>query len=211
MAVYHDSRCRRCRREGMKLFLKGERCFTDKCAVERRAYPPGEHGQGGRRTKVTGYGLQLREKQKARYYYGVLERQFRKYFHDAESHKGVTGEVLLQILETRLDNVVFRLGLAQSRSAARQLVRHRHLTVNERVVDIPSYPVKPGDVIAVREKSRTVPVIVQAADRAKSRSSTPDWLSLDTEKLTGRVLQRPGRDGISLPIQEQLIVELYSK
>ena len=211
MAVYHDSRCRRCRREGMKLFLKGERCFTDKCAVERRAYPPGEHGQGGRRPKVTGYGLQLREKQKARYYYGVLERQFRKYFHDAESHKGVTGEVLLQILETRLDNVVFRLGLAHSRSAARQLVRHRHLTVNERVVDIPSYPVKPGDVIAVREKSRNVPVIVQAADRAKSRSSTPDWLSLDTEKLTGRVLQRPGRDGVSLPIQEQLIVELYSK
>ena len=164
MAVYHDSRCRRCRREGMKLFLKGERCFTDKCAVERRAYPPGEHGQG-RRTKVTGYGLQLREKQKARYYYGVLERQFRKYFHDAESHKGVTGEVLLQILETRLDNVVFRLGLAQSRSAARQLVRHRHLTVNERVVDIPSYPVKPGDVIAVREKSRTkVGLVVEAGD-----------------------------------------------
>ncbi len=210
MAVYHDSRCRRCRREGMKLFLKGERCFTDKCAVERRNYPPGEHGQG-RRQKVTGYGLQLREKQKARYYYGVLEQQFRKYFKDAESHKGVTGVVLLQILETRLDNVVFRLGLSLSRPAARQLVRHRHFTVNDRVVDIPSYPVKPGDVIAVREGSRSVPVIVQAVERAKSRSATPDWLSLDTEKLNGRVLQRPGREGISLPIQEQLIVELYSK
>lgn len=194
----------------MKLFLKGERCFTDKCAVERRNYPPGEHGQG-RRQKVTGYGLQLREKQKARYYYGVLEQQFRKYFKDAESHKGVTGVVLLQILETRLDNVVFRLGLSLSRPAARQLVRHRHFTVNDRVVDIPSYPVKPGDVIAVREGSRSVPVIVQAVERAKSRSATPDWLSLDTEKLNGRVLQRPGREGISLPIQEQLIVELYSK
>lgn len=194
----------------MKLFLKGERCFTDKCAVERRNYPPGEHGQG-RRQKVTGYGLQLREKQKARYYYGVLEQQFRKYFKDAESHKGVTGVVLLQILETRLDNVVFRLGLSLSRPAARQLVRHRHFTVNDRVVDIPSYPVKPGDVVAVREGSRSVPVIVQAVERAKSRSSTPDWLSLDTEKLNGRVLQRPGREGISLPIQEQLIVELYSK
>ena len=210
MAVYHDSKCRRCRREGMKLFLKGERCLSEKCAFERRGYPPGEHGQG-RRMKVTGYGLQLREKQKARTYYGVLERQFRKYFHDAESSRGVTGEVLLQILETRLDNVAFRLGFSLSRGAARQLVRHRHFTVNGRVVDIPSYPVRPGDLIAVREGSRQVPAIVQAVEKAKGRSSVPDWLSLDAEKYTGRLLQKPSRDGVSLPIQEQLIVELYSK
>jgi small subunit ribosomal protein S4 len=210
MAVYHDSKCRRCRREGMKLFLKGERCLSDKCAFERRGYPPGEHGQG-RRIKVTGYGLQLREKQKARTYYGVLERQFRKYFADAESSRGVTGEVLLQILETRLDNVTFRMGFTLSRAAARQLVRHRHFTVNGRVVDIPSYTVRPGDVITVRESSRQVPAIVQAVEKAKGRSSVPDWLSLDAEKYTGRLLQKPSRDGVSLPIQEQLIVELYSK
>ena len=210
MAVSHDAKCRRCRREGMKLFLKGQRCLTDKCAIERRNYAPGEHGQG-RRTKVTGYGLQLREKQKARSYYGVLERQFRKYFHEAESHKGVTGEVLLTILESRLDNTVFRLGLALSRPAARQLVRHRHFTVNGRIVDIPSYPVRPGDVITVREGSRTVGAIVAAVDIAKNRTTTPDWLSLDAEKLTGRVLQKPGRESVSLPVQEQLIVELYSK
>ncbi len=210
MAVYHDSKCRRCRREGMKLFLKGDRCFSEKCAFERRGYPPGEHGQG-RRMKVTGYGLQLREKQKARAYYGVLERQFRKYFHDAEGGKGVTGEVLLQILETRLDNVAFRMGFALSRAAARQLVRHRHFTVNGKIVDIPSYPVRPGDVISVREASREVPAITQALEKAKGRSSVPDWLSLEAEKFSGRLLQRPSRDGVSLPIQEQLIVELYSK
>jgi small subunit ribosomal protein S4 len=210
MAVYHDSKCRRCRREGMKLFLKGERCLSDKCAFERRGYPPGEHGQG-RRIKVTGYGLQLREKQKARTYYGVLERQFRKYFADAESSRGVTGEVLLQILETRLDNVTFRMGFTLSGAAARRLGRNRHFTVNGRVVDIPSYTVRPGDVITVRESSRQVPAIVQAVEKAKGRSSVPDWLSLDAEKYTGRLLQKPSRDGVSLPIQEQLIVELYSK
>ena len=211
MAVSHDPKCRRCRREGMKLFLKGQRCFTDKCAIERRNYAPGEHGQGGRRTKVTGYGLQLREKQKARTYYGVLERQFRRYFGEAEQAKGVTGEVLLQLLETRLDNVVFRMGLALSRPAARQLVRHRHYTVNDKSVDIPSYPVRAGDVVAVRENSRGVTAITSAVEIAKNRTSTPDWLSLDAEKLSGRVLQKPGRESVSLPIQEQLIVELYSK
>lgn len=210
MAVSHDPKCRRCRREGMKLFLKGQRCFTDKCAIERRNYPPGEHGQG-RRAKVTGYGLQLREKQKARTYYGVLERQFRRYFGESEQSKGVTGEVLLQILETRLDNVVYRMGLALSRPAARQLVRHRHFTVNGKIVDIPSYPARPGDVIAVRDNSRTVSAITNAVEIAKNRTSTPDWLSLDSEKLSGRVLQKPGRESVSLPIQEQLIVELYSK
>jgi small subunit ribosomal protein S4 len=210
MAVSHDPKCRRCRREGIKLFLKGQRCFSDKCAIERRNYPPGEHGQG-RRTKVTGYGLQLREKQKARSYYGVLERQFRRYFAESEQAKGVTGVVLLQVLETRLDNVVYRMGLALSRAAARQLVRHRHFTVNGRVVDIPSYPARPGDVVAVRENSRGIGAIVSAVEIAKNRTSTPDWLSLDAEKLSGRVLQKPGREAVSVPVQEQLIVELYSK
>ncbi len=210
MAVSHDAKCRRCRREGMKLFLKGERCFTEKCAVERRNYPPGEHGQG-RRTKVTGYGLQLREKQKARAYYGVLERQFRRYFQAATGQQGVTGEVLLQTLETRLDNILYRMGFALSRAAARQLVRHRHFTVNGRIVDIPSYPIRPNEEIAVREGSRSVPAIVQAVERAKSRASVPDWLSVDTENMKGHLLQMPSRDAVALPIQEQLIVELYSK
>ena len=210
MAVSHDPKCRRCRREGMKLFLKGERCFTDKCAVERRNYPPGEHGKS-RRIKETNYGIQLREKQKTRQIYGLLERQFRHYFSKASEAKGVTGEVLLQILETRLDNILYRLGFALSRAAGRQNVRHRHVTVNGRIVDIPSFPVKPGDVIAVREGSRTMPAIAQAVERARSRSSVPDWLSVDAEKLTGRILQKPGREAIALPIQEQLIVELYSK
>src|SRR5690349_10535757 len=156
MAVYHDAKCRMCRRAGMKLFLKGQRCFTDKCAIERRAYAPGEHGKG-RRVKETNYGLQLREKQKARRIYGVLERQFRNYFHKAEHSKGVTGETLLQFLEMRVDNILYRLGLAPSRSAARQIVRHGHVTVNGKKVSIPSYVTRPGDLVAIREKSRDLP------------------------------------------------------
>ncbi len=210
MARNLSPKCKQCRREGMKLFLKGERCFTEKCAVERRNYPPGEHGQG-RRTKVTGYGLQLREKQKARAYYGVLERQFRRYFQGATGQQGVTGEVLLRTLETRLDNILYRMGFALSRAAARQLVRHRHFTVNGRIVDIPSYAIRPNEEIAVREGSRSVPAIVQAVERAKSRASVPDWLSVDTENMKGHLLQMPSRDAVALPIQEQLIVELYSK
>jgi len=209
MAVYHDARCRLCRREGMKLFLKGARCLTDKCAFERRGYAPGEHGKS-RRTKETNYGLQLREKQKARRIYGLLERQFRHTFTKASEAKGVTGEVLLQMLERRLDNVVFRLGLASSRSAARQLVRHRHFAVNGKPVDIPSYQVRPGDEVQVREKSRELTVVKHSLDSRKGQG-VPDWLELRSERLAGRVLHVPTRASIGVPINEQLIVELYSK
>ncbi len=209
MAVYHDARCRLCRREGMKLMLKGARCFTDKCAVERRGYAPGEHGKS-RRAKETNYGQQLREKQKARRIYGLLERQFRHTFAKAIESKGVTGELLLQMLERRLDNVVFRLGMATSRSQARQLVRHRHLMVNGRTVDIPSYQVKAGDEVQVREKSKDLAVIKNAIDSRKGQG-LPDWIDLNAEKLAGRVLHIPTRASIPVPINEQLIVELYSK
>ena len=209
MAVYHDARCRLCRREGMKLFLKGARCFTDKCAFERRGYAPGEHGKS-RRVKETNYGQQLREKQKARRIYGLLERQFRHTFAKASEAKGVTGEVLLQMLERRLDNVVFRLGLASSRSAARQLVRHRHFAVNGRTVDITSFQVKAGDEIQVREKSKELVVIKNSLESRKGQG-LPDWVDLNTEKLAGRVLHIPTRASIPVPINEQLIVELYSK
>jgi len=209
MAVYHDARCRLCRREGMKLFLKGARCLTDKCAFERRGYAPGEHGKS-RRAKETNYGLQLREKQKARRIYGLLERQFRHTFTKAIESKGVTGEVLLQMLERRLDNVVFRLGLAPSRSAARQLVRHRHFAVNGKSVDIPSYQVRPGDEVQVREKSRELTVVKHSLDSRKGQG-VPDWLELRAERLSGRVLHVPTRASIGVPINEQLIVELYSK
>ena len=209
MAVYHDARCRLCRREGMKLFLKGARCLTDKCAFERRGYAPGEHGKS-RRTKETNYGLQLREKQKARRIYGLLERQFRHTFTKASEAKGVTGEVLLQMLERRLDNVVFHLGLASSRSAARQLVRHRHFAVNGKPVDIPSYQVRPGDEVQVREKSRELTVVKHSLDSRKGQG-VPDWLELHAERLSGRVLHVPTRASIGVPINEQLIVELYSK
>jgi len=209
MAVYHDARCRLCRREGMKLFLKGSRCFTDKCAFERRGYAPGEHGKS-RRSKETNYGTQLREKQKARRIYGLLERQFRHTFAKASETKGVTGEVLLQMLERRLDNVVFRFGFAPSRSAARQLVRHRHFTVNGRTVDIPSFQVKAGDEIQVREKSKELLVIKSSLESRKGQG-VPDWVDLNTEKLAGRVLHIPTRASIPVPINEQLIVELYSK
>lgn len=209
MAVYHDARCRLCRREGMKLMLKGARCFTDKCAFERRGYAPGEHGKS-RRVKETNYGQQLREKQKARRIYGLLERQFRHTFAKATESKGVTGEVLLQMLERRLDNVVFRLGLAPSRSAARQLVRHRHFAVNGRTVDIPSFQVRAGDEIVVREKSREM-AIVKSALEARKGQGVPDWMELNLERLSGRVLHIPTRGSIPVPINEQLIVELYSK
>jgi small subunit ribosomal protein S4 len=209
MAVYHDARCRLCRREGMKLFLKGSRCFADKCAFERRGYAPGEHGKS-RRVKETNYGQQLREKQKARRIYGLLERQFRHSFKKASEAKGVTGDVLLQMLERRLDNVVFRLGLASSRSAARQLVRHGHVRVNGRAVNIPSQLVKGGDEISLRERSRKL-VAVQGALEARKGQGVPEWLELNTEGPSGRVLSIPTRESIPVPISEQLIVELYSK
>ena len=209
MAVYHDARCRLCRREGMKLFLKGSRCFTDKCAFERRGYAPGEHGKS-RRIKETNYGQQLREKQKARRIYGLLERQFRHFFTKASETKGVTGEALLQMLERRLDNVVFRLGFAASRSAARQLVRHGHVQVNGRLVDIPSYQVRAGDEIALRERSRKL-IVVQNSLEARKGQGVPEWLELNADTPSGRVLNIPTRQSIPVPINEQLIVELYSK
>ncbi|RMH71022.1 MAG: 30S ribosomal protein S4 [Gemmatimonadetes bacterium] len=206
MARYTGPVCKLCRREGQKLFLKGERCFSDKCAIERRNFIPGQHGQR-RRSKISEYGIQLREKQKVRRMYGVLERQFRTYFKKAARKSGVTGHNLLQILERRLDNVVYRLGIAPSRQAGRQLVRHGHFLVNGRKVNIPSYLVNAGDEITVREKSMEV---VRNLSR-KGRINIPAWLSLDAPKLTGTVLQLPTRDDITVPIQEQLIVELYSK
>lgn len=209
MAKYTGPKCRLCRREGIRLYLKGERCYTDKCAIERRAYVPGEHGRD-RRMKETPYGTQLREKQKARRIYGILEGQFRNYFHKAERKKGVTGEILLQLLETRLDNIVYRLGVATSRPAARQLVRHGHIEVNGRCVDIPSYQVRVGDSVRIREKSRSVSTIKQAVENRR-RTEMQAWLDFDDKKMEGRLNQIPSRESIPVPIQEQLIVELYSK
>jgi small subunit ribosomal protein S4 len=191
----------------MKLFLKGERCYSEKCAIEKRNVPPGQHGRG-RKAKLVGYGVQLREKQKVKRTYGVLENQFRRYFEAADRQKGITGELLLQSLERRLDNVVYRLGFATSRSQGRQLVRHGHFTVNGRKVDIPSYAVRPGDVVAVRASSGQNPTIQHAMEEVKGRG-IPEWLTLDG--LGGRVSQLPNRQQINLPVQEQLIVELYSK
>jgi len=200
--------CRLCRREGMKLFLKGDRCFKEKCAFERRGYAPGQHGR--RRTKVQAYGVQLREKQKVKRMYGVLERQFRNYFAGAARKKGITGSNLLQMLECRLDNVVYRLGFAFSRSAARQLVAHGHILVNGRRVDIPSSLVKAGALISLKEESRKNELIKMCLDTAKGRG-VPGWLDLDADRFQGTVKQLPIREDIALPIQEQLIVELYSK
>lgn len=208
MAKYKDSSCKLCRREGEKLFLKGERCYTNKCAISRRAYAPGEQGQ--RRKKLSEYGIQLREKQKARRFYGVLEKQFRKYFQMAASKKGVTGDNLLQILETRLDNVVYRLGLATSRPEARQLVTHRHFLVNGKKVNIPSCLVKEGDVISVRDKSRNAEKFKDIRDVTESKV-VPEWLEMDAENLTGKIVRLPSRDDVDLPVKEHLIVELYSK
>ena len=208
MARYKDSVCRLCRREGLKLYLKGDRCYTPRCAVERRAYAPGQHGQG--RKKVSEYGLQLREKQKTRRIYGILEGQFRRYFDKAERQQGVTGENLLRLLERRLDNVIYRLGLGSSRNEARQLVRHGHFTVNGRKVNIPSYLLRAGDVIAVREKSKESPRIKELLERAADRTP-PAWLEYDADQATGRVIALPARDQIDAPVQEHLIVELYSR
>jgi small subunit ribosomal protein S4 len=193
----------------MKLFLKGERCYGEKCAIERRNVPPGQHGKG-RRARMAGYGLQLREKQRVKRMYGVLESQFRRYFKEADRRRGVTGETLLQLLEGRLDNIVYRLGFATSRPQARQLVRHGHFTVNGRRADIPSYAVRAGDTVEVRPSSSKNPVIVYAMEEVKGRG-VPEWLEIDGEKLTGRLASVPTRDQLNLPIQEQLIVELYSK
>jgi len=208
LARYRGAVCRLCRRERMKLFLKGDRCYTDKCAVERRNYPPGQHGQG--RQKVTEYGRQLREKQKVRRIYGVLEGQFRRYFQEADRRKGVTGENLLRLLECRLDNVVYRMGFAVSRNQARQLVRHGHFEVNGRKVNIPSFQTKPGDVVTVREKSRKIPAIQESLEALGSRG-TARWVEVDPKAFQGTVKEWPEREDITLPIEEHLIVELYSK
>lgn len=209
MARYTDAVCRMCRREGEKLFLKGDRCYTDKCAIARRAYAPGQHGQG-RNRKLSEYGLQHREKQKARRYYGVLESQFEGYFEMATKKQGMTGENLLKILESRLDNVVYRAGFAMSRPEARQLVKHSHFIVNGKKVNIPSYLVKAGDVIAVKEKSMGLDKFKLVLE-ANAHRPALGWLSVDRAKATATVVSLPNRDEIDLPVQEHLIVELYSK
>lgn len=207
MARYTGPSCRQCRREGQKLFLKGERCYSNKCSVDKRTYAPGQHGQG-RRVKVTEYGLQLREKQKAKRFYGLLEAQFRNYFDKAVKMKGLTGDNLLVMLETRMDNVVFRMGFASSRKEARQLVTHNHFTINGKKQSIPSYQVSAGDVIMVKEKSASSPKFKEIKDMS---ISTPSWISVDTDKLEGKVLAMPLREEIDTPVAEHLIVELYSK
>lgn len=209
VARYTGPVCRICRREDMKLFLKGDRCYTDKCSYERRAYPPGQHGQG-RRSKRTDYGEQLREKQKVRRMYGVLERQFKGYYHSANRMKGVTGETLLAMLERRLDNMVYRFGFSSTRSEARQLVRHRHFLVNGRICNIPSALLRPGDVVEVKERSRKVSKINDAMT-AIDRRGLPTWLELDKDSYKGIVKEMPMREELTMPIREQLIVELYSK
>ncbi|MCL4425816.1 MAG: 30S ribosomal protein S4 [Firmicutes bacterium] len=208
MARYTGPVCRLCRREGIKLFLKGERCYTKKCPVDRRSYAPGQHGQT--KKKISEYGLQLREKQRARRFYGILEAQFRRYFAEAERARGITGEALLGLLERRLDNVVFRMGLGASRAQARQLVRHGHFAVNGRRVSIPSFSVKEGDVITVTEKSRGLDQIKVMAEAARGRV-VPGWLEMDLENLRARVTHLPRREEIDVPLQEHLIIELYSR
>jgi small subunit ribosomal protein S4 len=209
LARYKDAVCRLCRREGIKLFLKGSKCFTDKCPIEKRNYAPGMHGKD-RKAKVVGYGLQLREKQKAKRIYFTQENQFRNYFENAARKRGVTGELLLQQLERRLDNIVYRFGFASSRRQARQLVRHGHIQVDGRKVNIPSYEVSAGEEIAVRESSRKLPILEQAKDFA-SHQNAPTWLEIDRDNYKGRVVSLPKREDIQLPVNEQLIVELYSK
>ena len=209
MARYVGPVCRLCRREGMKLFLKGERCYGEKCAIERRNVPPGQHGKG-RKAKLIGYGLQLREKQRVKRMYGVLERQFRRYFETADRKKGITGEILLQLLESRLDNVVYRLGFATSRAQARQLVRHGHFLVNDRRADVPSYLLRAGDRVVVKPASAKNPAIQYAMEEVKGRG-IPEWLELNGAGPSGRLVAVPTREQLGLPVQEQLIVELYSK
>lgn len=208
MAKYKDADCRLCRREGQKLFLKGSRCYTEKCAVSRREYAPGQHGQS--RIKLSDYGLQLREKQKVKRIYGIFERQFRRYFRTAEKSKGVTGEVLLQLLERRLDNVVFRAGFSLSRTEARQIVAHRHIRVNGRPVDICSYSVKVGDTLKIVNSEGLTKRIKDNIELTKERG-LPKWLEVDPANLETKVTRLPERDDVGFPIQEQLIVELYSK
>jgi small subunit ribosomal protein S4 len=209
MAVYHAAKCRQCRRAGTKLFLKGGRCHSDKCAMERRAYAPGEHGKS-RRIKETNYGTQLREKQKARRMYGVLERQFRNYFEEAERRTGITGEILLQLLERRLDNVVYRLGFASSRAQARLLVGQGHMLVNGHRASVPSHQVQVGDVVAVRDASRAIPPIAGAVSKAGGRR-LPSWLQTEADAMSGRMIALPQRAEIDTQIQEELIVEFYSR
>ena len=208
MARYAGSVCRLCRREGTKLFLKGDRCYSDKCSVERRNYPPGQHGQ--RRSKFSPFAVQLREKQKTRRMYGLLEKQFRSYFEKADRQRGVTGENLLTLLERRLDNMVYRLGFASSRNEARMLVRQNHFLVNKKRVNIPSYLTNPGDMIEVKEKSRNV-TRIQEAMEAVARRGVPSWLERDKNRFVGTIKALPMREELTMPIQEQLIVELYSK
>ena len=208
MARYTEAVCRQCRREGQKLFLKGDKCYTPKCAMECRAYAPGQHGQG--RSKTSDYGMQLREKQKAKRYYGLLESQFRSYFEMADRRQGQTGENLLSICESRLDNVVYRLGFAMSRPEARQLVNHGHFTVNGRKVNIPSFQVKPGMVVALKESSRSLEKIKGNVEANAFRQS-PKWLEYDASNMIAKVVAVPAREDIDLPIEEHLIVELYSK
>jgi small subunit ribosomal protein S4 len=209
MARYSGAACRLCRREAMKLFLKGERCYTEKCAIEKRNFPPGQHGKL-RKAKLVGYGLQLREKQRVKRIYGVLENQFRLYFERAERQRGITGTVLLQLLERRLDNVVYRLGLATSRPQAREMVRHGHFAVDGRKVNVPSYLLKAGQLVSVRAGSQKSLAIQHAIEEVKGRG-IPEWLQLDPQAFAGRVVSLPTREQINLPVQEQLIVELYSK
>lgn len=208
MARYTDALCRVCRRQGEKLFLKGDRCNTEKCSIERRKYPPGQHGQS--RGKLSDYGIQLREKQKARRFYGLVERQFRKYFREAERQKGTTGDVLLQLLERRLDNAVFKMGFAVNIRESRQLVTHGHFLVNGKGINIPSYLVSIGDIIEVREKSRDIPCISNNMSRLEHKV-VPGWIEVDASNFKGKILNVPSREDIQLPVQEQLIVELYSK
>ena len=208
MSRYKDEQCRICRREGQKLFLKGSRCYSDKCSVTRRNYAPGEHGQG--KKKLSEYGTQLREKQKTKSFYGVGEKQFRKYFEMAESKKGITGENLLQILESRVDNVIYRVGFGSSRAQARQLVNHGHFDVNGVKTDIPSYLVKPGDVITVRENKKDSKTLKENVEVNNARP-IPEWLEKNNEKLEAKVLRLAAREDVDLPVEEHLIVELYSK
>ena len=209
MARYTGPSCRLCRRENLKLYLKGDRCYGGKCAFERRAYAPGQHGQR-RGAKFSDYRIQLREKQKVKRIYGVLENQFRGYYLRAEKQKGITGTNLLILLESRLDNIVYRMGFATSRNQARQMVRHNHIQVNGRKVNIPSYQVKPGDKVEVKEKSRNVPQILEAMETVVRRGG-PSWIEVDKEKFQGTLMALPNREEFTIPVQEQLIVELYSK
>lgn len=208
MARYTGAKCRQCRREGTKLYLKGDRCYTDKCAIARRTYAPGQHGQS--KKKMSGYGVQLREKQKVRRIYGILERQFRAYFEEAERQKGVTGENLLRLLELRLDNVAYRMGFGESRNEARQLVRHGHFTVNGKKVNIPSYQVGLNDLVAVKADSKNTEKFKGLAENAAGKTA-PQWLSVNAEMMEARVVALPVREDIELPIEEHLIVELYSR